>query len=118
VIAAPRRPRPRGASPSPITTIIALAMSHLTNPLATTEQLLLRSSLSSVPQDLQESAFVAAQCLTQAAGQLLRAPQAVTAQANVLLARYWLVDSLMAHDFSVRLPTPATRTSGAGPADR
>ncbi|GJN69553.1 cyclin [Purpureocillium lilacinum] len=75
-------------------------MSHLTNPLATTEQLLLRSSLSSVPQDLQESAFVAAQCLTQAAGQLLRAPQAVTAQANVLLARYWLVDSLMAHEFS------------------
>ncbi|KAJ6447069.1 cyclin [Purpureocillium lavendulum] len=77
-------------------------MSHLTNPLATTEQLLLRASLSTVPQDLQESVFVATQCLTQAAGKLLRAPPAVTAQANVLLARYWLVDSPMAAEFSVR----------------
>ncbi|POR35597.1 Cyclin-L2 [Tolypocladium paradoxum] len=75
-------------------------MSHLTNPLATTSQLYLHSSLSALPQDLQESVFIATQCLTQAAGQLLRIPQCVTARANVVLARYWLVESPMAHEFS------------------
>ncbi|KAM4060340.1 cyclin [Hirsutella rhossiliensis] len=75
-------------------------MSHLVNPLATTLQLYLRASLSSLPPDLQESVFIATQCLTQAAGQLLRLPQSVTAQASVILARYWLVDSPMAHEFS------------------
>lgn len=79
-------------------------MSHLANPLATTSQLHLRSSLSPLPPDLQESVFIATQCLTQAAGQLLRLPQSVTAQANVILARYWLMDSPMAHEFSVRRP--------------
>jgi hypothetical protein len=76
-------------------------MAHLTNPLATTSQLYSHTSLSSPPQDLQESVFIAAQCLTQAAGQLLDLPQSVTAQANVILARYWLIDSPMAHEFSV-----------------
>lgn len=75
-------------------------MAHLTNPLATPSQLYHRASFSSLPQDLQEAVFIATQCLTQAAGMLLELPQSVTAQANVLLARYWLVDSAMAHEFS------------------
>ena len=76
-------------------------MAHLTNPLATASQLYFRSSLAALPPDLLESVFIATQCLTQAAGQLLRLPQSVTARANVVLARYWLVDSPMAHEFSV-----------------
>lgn len=75
-------------------------MAHLTNPLATPSQLYNRNSFSSLPQDLQESVFIATQCLTQAAGLLLELPQSVTAQANVLLARYWLVDSPLAHELS------------------
>ncbi|PHH73801.1 hypothetical protein CDD80_3558 [Ophiocordyceps camponoti-rufipedis] len=72
----------------------------LANPQATASQLQQRLSLSALPQDLYESVFIATQCLTQAAGLLLRLPQSVTAQANVILARYWLVDSPMAHEFS------------------
>ncbi|KAG5658439.1 hypothetical protein KAF25_010620 [Fusarium avenaceum] len=78
-------------------------MAHLINPLATTSQLYHKSSFSSLPQDLQDAIFITSQCLTQAAGQLLELPQSVTAQANVILARYWLVDSPMANEFSVRL---------------
>ncbi|KAI5463771.1 cyclin-like protein [Mariannaea sp. PMI_226] len=75
-------------------------MSHLTNPLASASQLYHRSSFSTLPQDLQEAVFIASQCLTQAAGRLLELPQSVTAQANVILARHWLVDSPMANEFS------------------
>ena len=80
-----------------------LMMAHLTNPLATASQLYNRSSFSNLPQDLLESIVITTQCLTQAAGHLLELPQSVTAQANVILARYWLVDSPMAHEFSVCL---------------
>ncbi|GKU13075.1 unnamed protein product [Fusarium langsethiae] len=75
-------------------------MAHLLNPLATASQLYHKSSFSSLPQDLQDTIFITSQCLTQAAGQLLELPQSVTAQANVILARYWLVDSPMANEFS------------------
>ncbi|KAJ4138209.1 hypothetical protein NW768_002030 [Fusarium equiseti] len=75
-------------------------MTHLLNPLATASQLYHKSSFSSLPQDLQDSIFITSQCLTQAAGQLLELPQSVTAQASVVLARYWLVDSPMANEFS------------------
>ncbi|OAA37587.1 cyclin-L2 [Beauveria brongniartii RCEF 3172] len=75
-------------------------MAHLTNPLATAEQLYRRSTFSPLPQDLQEAVFFATQCLTQAAGLLLELPQSMTAQANVILARFWLVDSPMAYEFS------------------
>ncbi|CAM1511590.1 Fc.00g091030.m01.CDS01 [Cosmosporella sp. VM-42] len=75
-------------------------MTHLTNPLATASQLYQRSSFSNLPQDLLESIFITTQCLTQAAGRLLELPQSVTAQANVVLSRYWLIDSPMAHEFS------------------
>lgn len=81
-------------------------MSHLVNPLATASQLLQRPSLSPLPPDVDECVFMAAQCLTQAAGQLMRYPQSLTAQANVLLARFWLVESPMAHEFSVSRRSP------------
>ena len=77
------------------------AMSHMINALATPEQLYQRSSFGSLPTDLQDSIFFSTQCLTQAAGLLLKLPQSVTAQANVLLARYWLVEPILAHEFSV-----------------
>jgi hypothetical protein len=90
-----------GVNGHKIATALA-AMSHFANPLATPSQLYQRASASSsVPRDLTEAVFVATQGLTQAAGRLLQLPQSVTAQANVLLARYWVVDSPMAHEFSV-----------------
>ncbi|PQE03583.1 hypothetical protein CJF31_00010135 [Rutstroemia sp. NJR-2017a BVV2] len=46
--------------------------------------------------------------LTQAAGILLRLPQDITAQANVLLFRYWLVDDLMQYEFSPQDISAAT----------
>ncbi|KAJ3942739.1 uncharacterized protein N0V96_006960 [Colletotrichum fioriniae] len=75
-------------------------MAHMINTLATAEQLYKRNSFSSLPADLQDVIFYATQCLTQAAGVLLDLPQSTTAQANVLLARYWLVESPMAGEFS------------------
>ncbi|KAL7627582.1 hypothetical protein AAE478_001775 [Parahypoxylon ruwenzoriense] len=77
-------------------------MAHMTNPLATVDQLYQRtsSSFSALPDDLRDIMFFATQCLTQAAGILLRIPQSVTAQAGVVLARYWLVDSPLSHEFS------------------
>ncbi|KAK3906314.1 cyclin-L2 [Staphylotrichum tortipilum] len=75
-------------------------MAHMTNPLATPDQLFQRRSLGALPIELQDTIFFATQCLTQAAGLLLELPQTVTAQANVLLARYWLVEPMMAHEFS------------------
>ena len=78
-------------------------MAHLINPIATPAQLYEGTSFSALPQDLQEAIFISTQCLTQAAGLLLELPQSVTAQANVLLARYWLSGgSPMAHELSVR----------------
>ncbi|KAI1755561.1 cyclin [Xylaria castorea] len=76
-------------------------MAHMTNPLATVGQLYRRtSSFDALPSDLQDAIFFATQSLTQAAGLLLRLPQSVTAQASVVLARYWLEDSLLADEFS------------------
>ncbi|KAI6087916.1 cyclin-like protein [Hypoxylon rubiginosum] len=75
-------------------------MAHMINPLATVDQLYQRTSFSALPSDLQDIIFFAAQCLTQAAGILLRIPQSVTAQANVVLARYWLAESPLSYEFS------------------
>ncbi|PSS02303.1 cyclin-like protein [Coniella lustricola] len=77
-------------------------MTHITNPLASAEQLYLRNSFGSLPNDLQDVVCYATQCLTQAAGILLQLPQSVTAQANVVLARYWLAESrlIMTSEFS------------------
>ncbi|RDA95008.1 hypothetical protein CP533_2109 [Ophiocordyceps camponoti-saundersi (nom. inval.)] len=93
-------------------------MSLLTNPLATVSQLQLRVSLSSLPQDLYESVFIATQCLTQAAGLLLRLPQSVTARANVILARYWLIDSPMAYEFSEASAAAIYLVAKLGPMPR
>lgn len=76
-------------------------MAHLANSLASPEQLFRRGTLNSLPSDLLDAIFFSAQCLTQAAGLLLQLPQSVTAQANVLLARFWLVEPVMSHEFSV-----------------
>ncbi|KAG0650212.1 Cyclin-L2 [Hyphodiscus hymeniophilus] len=75
-------------------------MSHLSNPLATPSQLFKVSSSNALPIELQDSIRFYTARLIQAAGILLRLPQDITAQANVLLFRYWLVDDLMAHEFS------------------
>lgn len=77
----------------------------MTNPLATAEQLYQRQNLSLLPNDLQDVIFYLTQSLTQAAGVLLQLPESITAQANVVLARYWLVESrpLMANEFSVSI---------------
>ncbi|KPM44400.1 hypothetical protein AK830_g2182 [Neonectria ditissima] len=93
-------------------------MSHLTNPLATASQLYHRSSFTALPQDLQDAVFIASQCLTQAAGRLLELPQSVTAQANVILARYWLIDSPMANDFSDTSAAALFLVSKLGPQPR
>ena len=76
-------------------------MSHLSNPLATADQLYARNSADSLPIELQDSIRFYTARLTQAAGILLRLPQDITAQANVLLFRYWLVDNVLDHEFSV-----------------
>lgn len=75
----------------------------MTNPLVTAEQLYQRNNLNLLPNDLQDVIFFMTQSLTQAAGVLLQLPQSVTAQANVVLARYWLAESrpLMTTEFSV-----------------
>lgn len=78
-------------------------MSHLSNPLATADQLYSKVTYNSLPTELQDSIRFYTARLSQAAGILLRLPQDITAQANVLLYRYWLVDDLMRYDFSVRL---------------
>jgi hypothetical protein len=80
-------------------------MAHMTNPLATPAQLHVRSALQVLPTDLLDAVFVATQSLTQAAGLLLELPQSSTARANVVLARYWIVEPPMAgsrhhHEFS------------------
>ncbi|KAI9050655.1 hypothetical protein LZ554_005812 [Drepanopeziza brunnea f. sp. 'monogermtubi'] len=77
-------------------------MSHLSNPLATTSQLYAQSASnpSALPLEIQDSIRFYTARLTQAAGILLRMPQDITAQANVLLFRYWVVDRLMEWEFS------------------
>ncbi|EFX05583.1 cyclin domain containing protein [Grosmannia clavigera kw1407] len=69
-------------------------MSHITNPLASSAQLVrcqTRMAALGQPAELLDVVFFAVQCLTQAAGLLLELPQSTTARACVVLARYWLV---------------------------
>lgn len=88
-------------------------MSHLSNPLATSEQLRRQALVNSLPAELQDSIRFYTARLTQAAGILLRLPQDITAQANVLLYRYWLVDDLMQYEFSVCLTSPLASYQGS-----
>lgn len=91
-------------------------MAHMTNPLATAEQLYQRNNLSALPNDLQDVILYVTQSLTQAAGVLLQLPQSATAQANVILARYWLAESrpLLTTEFSVSV-CPCPDTDGSSP---
>ncbi|KAH8884800.1 cyclin domain-containing protein [Thozetella sp. PMI_491] len=93
-------------------------MSHMTNPLVTPEQIYKRSQFSNLPTDLQDSIFYSTQCLTQAAGQLLQLSQSVTAQANVVLARYWLVEPVLAYEFSDVSAATLFTVAKAGPSPR
>ena len=76
-------------------------MSHLSNALATAAQLYQKTSAHALPIELQDSIRFYTARLTQAAGILLRLPNDITAQANVLLFRYWLIDDLLQHESSV-----------------
>ena len=77
-------------------------MSHLWNPLVTAQQLEERVSENGLPSELQDSIKYYTARLTQAAGILLQLPQAIVAQALVTLYRFWVVENLMVHEFSVR----------------
>lgn len=70
-----------------------ISPAHLSNPLATIEQLSSSSSSSAldrVPSALETSVRYAGARLTQAAGVLVRLPQDVIARAIVLFTRFWL----------------------------
>jgi cyclin L len=84
-------------------------MSHLSNPLATTKQLCNRISDNSLPPELQDSIRYYTARFTQAASVLLRLPQAVAAQAVVILFRYWLVGDIMKYEFSVSMLVKANQ---------
>ncbi|KAI6247592.1 Cyclin-L1 [Erysiphe necator] len=76
-------------------------MSQLSNPLVTVSQLFHGVNLNNqIPPELQESIRFYTARLTQAAGILLRLPQNITAQANVLLFRYWAEVDLLKYEFS------------------
>ncbi|CBY00112.1 hypothetical protein IAQ61_002691 [Plenodomus lingam] len=65
--------------------------SPLANPMATIAQLETSGSqLDGIPIDLEDSIRFAGARLTQAAGQLLRLPQEVIAQAIVIFMRFWV----------------------------
>jgi hypothetical protein len=76
-------------------------MSHLSNPLASVQQLINASSGNALTAELQDSIRYSTARLTQAAGVLLRLPQSIAAQAIVTLYRHWLVDDIMRFEFSV-----------------
>lgn len=66
-------------------------LTHLSNALATPEQLSASSSsIDGVPSDLESSIRCAGAQLTQAAGVLLHLSQDTIAQAIVIFTRFWL----------------------------
>lgn len=79
-------------------------MSHLTNPLVAPEQLVKHFRNHHIPQELREGILYYSGRMTQAAGILLRLPQSITAQANVLLFRFWTVVDIMEYEFAVKFP--------------
>ncbi|KAB5577728.1 cyclin-like protein [Coniochaeta sp. 2T2.1] len=89
---------------------------HLTNPIATPDQIYRRSNFSALPTDLQDLIFFQSQLLTQAAGLLLQLPQSVTAQANVLLARFWLVEPILSQEFAPLSAAALYLVAKLGPA--
>ncbi|CAG8042706.1 unnamed protein product [Penicillium salamii] len=68
-----------------------MALKHLSNALATPDQLSnSSSSLDGVPSDLETSIRCAGAQLTQSAGVLLHLSQDIIAQAIVIFTRFWL----------------------------
>lgn len=68
-----------------------LGLSHLSNPLATAEQLANSASqLDGVPPDLEDSIRYESTRLIQAAGILLRLPQDLVAETIIIFSRFWL----------------------------
>jgi hypothetical protein len=83
-------------SPTIVIIVIVMAppnpgLTHLSNALATPEQLSASSSsIDGVPSDLEASIRCAGTQLTQAAGVLLHLSQDIIAQAIVIFTRFWL----------------------------
>lgn len=81
------------------------SLSHLANPLITSEQLETSASqLDGVPKDLEDSIRFETARLMQAAGILLRLPQDLIAQSIVILYRFWAGPeggSMLDHDSKV-----------------
>ncbi|KAJ5451191.1 hypothetical protein N7491_000373 [Penicillium cf. griseofulvum] len=70
---------------------MASGLKHLSNALATPDQLSnSSSSIDNVPSDLETSIRCAGAQLTQAAGVLLHLSQDIIAQAVVIFTRFWL----------------------------
>lgn len=77
-------------------------MAHLANPLVSPEQLASSRRINdALPVSAQDLIRFSTARLTQAAGILLRLPQSVSAQAVVLLYRYWTVEELTGDEFKV-----------------
>jgi len=71
--------------------IMAPGLKHLSNALATPDQLSNSSSaIDGIPLDLETSIRCAGVQLTQAAGVLLHLSQDIIAQAIVIFTRFWL----------------------------
>jgi cyclin L len=85
-----------------------VSMAHFANPLVSPEQLTSSTRINdAVPQSTQDVIRFSTSRLTQAAGILLRLPQSVTAQAVVVLYRYWTVEELARNEFGVTSPNSA-----------
>lgn len=81
-------------------------MAHLTNPLVSPEQLASSTRINdALPRSAQDLIRFSTARLTQAAGILLRLPQSVSAQAVVVLYRYWAIEELTRDEFKVAYPT-------------
>ncbi|KAG8626462.1 hypothetical protein KVT40_005407 [Elsinoe batatas] len=70
---------------------VTLGLSHLSNPLATPDQLSQSASqLAGVPRDLEESTRYRTSSIIQAVGILLRLPQQTIAETIVIFCRFWI----------------------------
>ena len=79
-------------------------LSHLSNPLATPEQLITSiSQLDGLPQDLEVSLRYAGARLTQLAGILLRLPQDIIAQAILVFSRFWVGEAGSLLEFGIKV---------------
>jgi len=68
-----------------------IGLSHITNPLATPDQLQTSASqLDGIPGDLEDSIRFESSRLIQAAGILLRLPQELISEAVVIFSRFWI----------------------------